>query len=82
MPPAVAKKKLDKAFKKPEQTLTLSEAKNNHADPFEVNACMYFGNLDVGALLQLYQGTESISGIELHKKQECVRDAIEARFNI
>ena len=50
MPPAVAKEKLDKAFKKPVENLTLSEAKTIHADLFMINAAVHFGTLDVPAL--------------------------------
>jgi hypothetical protein len=62
MPPTVAKKKLDKAFKKPVEILTLSKAKKIHADLFMINASVHFGTLDVAALMELYHGTDNTCG--------------------
>jgi prephenate dehydrogenase len=82
MPPTVVKAKLDKAFKKPVETLTLSEAKKIHADLFEINASVYFDNLDVAALMQLHHGSDITSGAQLHEKLTRIKDAIEVRFNL
>jgi hypothetical protein len=82
MPPAVAKKKLDKAVKKPVETLTLSKAKKIHADLFEINASVYFGHLDVAALMELYHGTDITSEAQLHEQLARIKDAIEVRFNL
>jgi hypothetical protein len=82
MAPSAAKAKLDNAFKKPVETLTLSEAKTIHADLFKVGASMVLGDLDGSALLELYRGTEYTTGAKLYKKQEEIRDAIEARFRL
>jgi hypothetical protein len=82
MPPAVAKKKLDEAFKKPVENLTLSEAKKIHADLFMINAAVHFGTLDVTALMELYHGTDITCGEQLHEKLARVKDAIQIRFNL
>jgi hypothetical protein len=82
MPPAVAKEKMDEAFKKPVEDLTLSEAQKIHADLFMINAAVHFGTLDVAALMELYHGTEITSGEQLHEKLVHIKDAIQIRFNL
>jgi hypothetical protein len=82
MPPAVAKEKLDEAFKKPVENLTLSEGKKIHAALFMINAAVHFGTLDVAALMELYHGTDMTCGEQLHEKLARVKDAIQIRFNL
>jgi hypothetical protein len=82
MPPTVAKEKLDKAFKKPVENLTLSEAKKIHADLFMTNAAVHFGTLNVAALMELCHGTDMTCEEQLHKKLARVKDAIQIRFNL
>jgi hypothetical protein len=69
-------------FKKPVETLTLSEAKKIHTDLFMINTSVHFGTLDVVALMELYHGTDITCGEQLHEKLARMKDAIQIWFNL